>query len=335
MTNTSPLYDIVAVGNAIVDVLSHQDDSFIAMHDLPKGGMQLIDAAAASTLYAAMAPGVEMSGGSAANTVAGIASLGGKTGFIGKVAADQLGDVFAHDLKAMGVTYHTAPLVHGSATARCLILVTPDAQRTMNTFLGASVEFTDADIDAKLIESAKILYLEGYLFDRPAAKQAFVKAAAIAHAAGRQVALTLSDSFCVERHRAEFLDLVKSHVDILFANEAEIISLYQADSFETALAMVQTDCVLVCLTRGAKGSVVVSGGKYYHIPARVLGGVVDTTGAGDLYAAGVLYGWTHGYTPEQCGMIGSLAAGEAISHIGARPQSPLSELVKTHLTLAA
>jgi sugar/nucleoside kinase (ribokinase family) len=319
--------DVVGLGNAIVDVLSHAEDEFLASHGLAKGAMTLIDAEAAETLYAAMGPGIEMSGGSAANTLAGLASLGGQGAFIGKVRDDQLGAVFAHDIRAAGIRFETGFATAGPPTARCLVLVTPDAQRTMQTFLGAAVDLGPEDVDPAVIESAEVTYLEGYLWDPPRAKQAFLKAAEIAHGAGRRVALTLSDPFCVERHRAEFRDLVENHVDILFANEIEITALYETTDFDTALAAVRGRCDLAALTRSEKGSVVVAGRETHAVPAAPVERVVDTTGAGDLYAAGFLYGAVRGFAPAECARLGGLAAAEAISHLGARPETSLAALV--------
>jgi sugar/nucleoside kinase (ribokinase family) len=318
--------DVIGIGNALVDVLSQADERFLERQGLVKGTMHLVDEARAASLYEAMGPGVEISGGSAANTVVGVASFGGRAHYIGKVRDDQLGDVFGHDLRATGVGYDTPRAITGPPTGRCLILVTPDAQRTMGTFLGASVRLGPNDIDRELIARGKILYLEGYLFDPPAAQEAFRRAAAIAHAAGRKVALTLSDPFCVERHRAEFLDLVEHHIDILFANEAEILALYQVPDFDAALARVRGHCELAALTRSAKGSVLVADGRAHVVRAEPVEAVVDTTGAGDLYAAGVLYGLSQGLDLPTCGRLGSLAAAEVISHVGARPMVPLAQL---------
>ena len=306
-------YDVVGVGNAIVDVLAQTEEAFLERHGLAKGVMTLIDAGRAQTLYESMPPGIEMSGGSAANTMAGIASLGG---------------VFSHDLAAAGVDYRTPAATGGPPTARCLIFVTPDAQRTMQTYLGISVELGLAEIDETAIRDSAVTYLEGYLFDREAAKKAFVRAAEIAHAAGRKVALTLSDPFCVDRHRAAFLHLVEGHVDILFANEAEITSLYQAKSFDQALQQVRGHCEIAALTRSEKGSVVVAGPEVHVIDAEKVTRVVDTTGAGDLYAAGFLYGLTRGRGLAECGRIGGIAAAEVIQHYGARPETSLATLVK-------
>jgi sugar/nucleoside kinase (ribokinase family) len=273
-----------------------------------------------------MGPGVEVSGGSAANTMVGVASFGGRAHYVGKVRDDQLGEVFGHDLRATGVGYDTPRAISGPATGRCLILVTPDAQRTMSTFLGASSRLGPADVDPSLVSRAKILYLEGYLFDPPEAQAAFRAAAAIAHGAGRKVALTLSDPFCVDRHRAAFLDLVQHHVDILFANEAEIRALYQVADFDAALRHVRGHCEIAALTRSAQGSVLVSDGRVHPVEAHPVNPVVDTTGAGDLYAAGVLYGVSRGLDLPACGTLGSLAAAEVIGHVGARPIVPLARL---------
>jgi sugar/nucleoside kinase (ribokinase family) len=320
--------DVVGIGNAIVDVIAQADNDFLARQGLAKGAMQLIDAARAEALYAEMGPGVEMSGGSAGNTMAGIASLGGKGAYIGKVADDQLGRVYAHDMRATGVRFETAPLVEGPPTARCLILVTPDAQRTMNTFLGACIELGPEDVDRSLIEAAQVTYLEGYLFDPPRAKAAFQKAAEIAHGAGRKVSLTLSDAFCVERYRGEFRALIEGHIDILFANEAEITALYETKDFDQALAAVRGKCEIAALTRSERGSFVVTAEKTESVPAAKVAKLVDTTGAGDLYASGFLFGLTHGRDLATCGRLGSLAAAEVIGHYGARPEAALKTLAK-------
>ena len=322
---------MIGIGNALVDVLSQAEESLVARQGLTKGTMHLVDEARARVLYEAMGQGVEISGGSAANTVVGVASFGGRAHYVGKVRDDQLGDVFGHDLRATGVGYDTPRATSGPPTGRCLILVTPDAQRTMSTFLGASVRLGPADVDRGLIARGKILYLEGYLFDPPDAQEAFRAAAAIAHAAGRKVALTLSDPFCVERHRAAFLDLVEHHVDILFANELEICALYQVPDFDAALPRVRGHCELAALTRSAKGSVLVSGETVHAIPAHPVAAVVDTTGAGDLYASGVLYGLSQGLDLPTCGRLGSLAAAEVIAHVGARPMVPLADLAASLL----
>jgi sugar/nucleoside kinase (ribokinase family) len=325
-------YDVVGIGNAIVDVLAKSDDAFLTQHKLAKGAMTLIDAPTAGKLYQAMAPAIECSGGSAANTMAGIASLGGRGAFIGKVCADQLGSVFNHDIKAAGVAFSTPPSKGGPPTARCLIFVTSDGQRTMQTYLGACVELKPDDVRMEQIQGARITYLEGYLWDPPEAKEAFRKAVKIAHAAGRRVALSLSDPFCVGRHREEFLELVEKDVDILFANEAEISSLYQTSHFDDALRQVrQKKDRIAALTRSEKGAVIVSGDQVHQVPAEKVAHVTDTTGAGDLFAAGFLFGLTHGHNLPSAGRIGVICAGEIISHFGARPEVSLKDLVKTKM----
>lgn len=318
--------DVIAIGNAIVDVLAHVDDQFLTDNGIEKNAMTLIDEDRARALYDKMPPAVEISGGSAANTVAGLASFGAKTAYIGKVKNDQLGDVFAHDLRALGVGYATPPADQGAATARCLIMVTPDAHRSMNTFLGASGGLSPADLDFALIEQAKVTYLEGYLFDGPEAKKAFYQAAEAATKAGNKVSLTLSDSFCVDRYRAEFLDLISGHIDILFANEAEITSLFQVNVFDDAVAQLRDICELAALTRSEKGSVIIDAHDYIEVGAEPIDQLVDTTGAGDQYAAGFLYGYTQGMDLLTCGRLGSLAASEIISHFGARPEQSLKQL---------
>ena len=322
-------FDVVGIGNAIVDVLAKADDAFLKRQGLAKGTMALIDAARAEVLYAEMGEGIEASGGSAANTIAGLASLGGKGAYVGKLRDDELGAIFAHDLKSIGVAFKTPPLTSGPPTARCLILVTPDAQRTMNTFLGACVELGPEDIDPELISAAQVTYLEGYLFDPPRAMEAFRKAAELAHKAGRKVALSLSDPFCVGRHRADFLELVDQHVDVLFANEHEIASLYQTEHFELAAEAVRGHCEIAVLTRSERGSSIVTAKAMLHVAPAPVARVVDSTGAGDLYAAGFLYGLTHGRDLETCGKLGSLCAGEVIGHFGARPETSLKILAKS------
>ncbi len=330
-------FDVVGIGNAIVDIIATCDDEFLKQHDLPKGHMQLINTEQAEALYQAMGPGIESSGGSAANTMAGLASLGGRAAFIGKVADDQLGEVFRHDLTAAGVSYETAPTAgaSGKPTARCLILVTPDGERTMNTYLGASVELGNGEVSQETIAAAGITYLEGYLFDPPEAKAAFFEAARMAADAGRKVALSLSDGFCVDRHRAAFRSLIKGGVDILFANEEEICSLYETTDFDEACRQVSNECRLAALTRGAKGSVIVFEGEMIPVAAEPVSKVVDTTGAGDLYAAGFLYGLTRQLDLETSARLGGLAAAEIISHMGARPAVSLAKLVEDSGLLAA
>ncbi len=329
------LYDVVGIGNAIVDIIARADDGFLSKHDLAKGFMRLIDAEEANRLYAAMGPAVERSGGSAANTIAGLASFGAKCGFIGRVALDQFGGIFHHDIRSLGVAYDTPPAVDGPPTARCLILVTPDGERTMNTFLGASVDFTSADVDRSLIERATIVYLEGYLFDRKPAKAAFRDAAGIAKLAGAKVALTLSDAFCVDRHRADFRDFIRTAADIVFANEAEITALYEVNSFQEAADAALQDCEMAVLTRSEAGSVIVASGETIPVRPEKVEAVVDVTGAGDLYAAGFLFGLTKGLPLSTCGALGSLAAAEVIGHIGARPETSLLALAQSRGLLEA
>jgi sugar/nucleoside kinase (ribokinase family) len=324
---TSAAFDVLGIGNAIVDVISRADDAFLAKHALTKGSMMLIDEARAETLYAAMGPGIEVSGGSCGNTMAGVASLGGKGAYFGKVKQDQLGAVFSHDLKAIGVSFDTPAATTGPATARCLILVTPDAQRTMNTYLGACTGLGPNDIDTNVVGAAQVTYVEGYLWDAPEAKKAVLKAFDAAHAAGRLVSITLSDSFCVDRYRDEFRDLVRSKVDILFGNESEIKSLYQVDSFEAAMEAVRKEAKIAALTRSEKGSVVIKGSETHAVPAAPVSKVVDTTGAGDLYAAGFLYGFTRNKPLAECARLGGIAAAEIISHVGPRPETPLKDLI--------
>lgn len=324
MTDTR--FDIIGIGNAMVDVTTRVEDTFLSRHDMHKGAMILVDAAAAEAIYAVMPPGLESSGGSAGNTCAVAAVLGARVAYLGKVADDQLGDVFAHDLRTLGVHFPSARLIGGAPTARCLIMVTPDGQRTMNTYLGACVTFGEDDVDEELIAAAAVTYLEGYLFDPPAAQAAFRRAAAAAHRAGRQVALSLSDAFCVDRHRVAFRDLVASHVDLLFANETEITSLYEKNTFEEAAEAARAEVALAALTRSEAGSVIVRGTETITVGAESAT-VVDTTGAGDAYAAGFLTGWTAGQPLVECGRMGSLAAAEVISHYGARPEGDLRAIV--------
>ena len=330
---SDPRFDVVGIGNAIVDVLSHADDAFIERHGMNKGTMALIDADMADKLYSDMASGIECSGGSVANTIAAIASLGGQGAYIGKVKDDELGKVFSHDMKAIGVHFATNAASEGPSTARCLINVTPDAERTMSTYLGACVELGPADVDPSIISDAKVTYLEGYLWDKDEAKAAFIAAAEAAHAAGREVSLSLSDPFCVDRHRESFLELVEGHIDILFANEDEIMSLYQVDSFDAALQYVRGHCKIAALTRSAKGSVVLKGDEVHVVDAETVAKVVDTTGAGDAYAAGFLFGYTSGGHNDlvHCARLGAIAAAEIISHFGARPETPLNELAREKL----
>ncbi|MGR7994088.1 adenosine kinase [Xanthobacter sp. ZOL 2024] len=324
-----PPLDVLTIGNAIVDVLARAEDDFLATHAMNKGGMALIDEPRAEQVYAAMGPGTEISGGSAANTAVGVASLGARAGFIGKVKADGLGTVFGHDIRAAGVAFATPAAADGPATARCLILVTPDGERTMNTFLGAAQSLAVADIDPAQVEAAAVTYLEGYLWDPPAAKTAFLAAAEMAHKAGRKVALTLSDSFCVDRYRAEFLDLIRSGtVDLAFCNEAELKALYETADFDTALVALRRDAKEAVVTRSEKGASFVTSGAVVSVPAVPVERVVDTTGAGDLFAAGFLAGYTKGLDPASALRVGALAAGEIITQLGARPQRNLLDLAR-------
>ena len=306
---TTKTFDVTAIGNAIVDVIAQADDALLATHNLPKGAMNLIDADMAEKLYGVMGPGKEASGGSAGNTIAGIAMLGGKTAYIGKVADDQLGKIFTHDIRAAGVTYDTPPLKGGLPTARSLIFVTPDAQRTMQTFLGACTQLGPEDVNMEHITASQVVYMEGYLWDLPRAKQAMLDAAIKAKESGVKVSLTLSDSFCVARFRDEFLDLAEKYVDILFANESEILSLYQTEDFDEALQQVRNHCEIAALTRSEKGSVVVNGNEVHVIDAVKGVKVVDTTGAGDAYAAGFLYAYTQGRDLKTCGRLGGSDGG--------------------------
>ncbi len=334
MTRNAPTYDVCAVGNAIVDVLSPCDDAFLAAQSLTPGSMQLVDETQSAALYDAMAAGVEASGGSAGNTVAGVGSFGGLAAYIGKVAPDTLGQVFSHDIRAAGVHFDTPVLEGGAGTGRCLINVTPDGQRTMCTFLGAANQLSVADIDADLIGSSAIVYLEGYLFDPAPARAAFEAAAAAAHAAGRKVAITLSDTFVVARWRAELLAFIEASADIVLANEGELAALFETDDFDAAAAQLASMVDIAAITRGEHGSVILSGDDRVPVAAFPVDKVIDTTGAGDQYAAGFLLGLARGLTLEQSGKLGSLAASEVIAHWGPRPMVVLSALAAGHgLTL--
>ncbi|MCP3054088.1 adenosine kinase [Aurantimonas marianensis] len=321
-------YDVLTIGNAIVDIIARADDGFLDREAIQKGGMTLIDTERAEHLYGVMGPGIEMSGGSAGNTIAGLVSLGGTGAYVGKVSNDQLGEIFAHDIRALGVHYATRPLDGHPPTARSMILVTPDGQRSMNTYLGACVELGPEDIDAAVVAAAKVTYFEGYLWDPPRAKQAIVEAARIAHDNGREVAMTLSDAFCVHRYRDEFLDLMRSGtVDIVFANESEALSLYEVNDLGTALDQLAKDTKRFCaVTRSEKGCIVVDGDQRVSVPALAIADVVDTTGAGDLFASGFLRGYTMGLDHEKCAKLGVAAAGHIIGQIGPRPQTPLKDL---------
>jgi sugar/nucleoside kinase (ribokinase family) len=326
---TSAKYDVLGIGNAIFDVLVQTDEGFLGRHGMTKGGMALIDEARALSIYGDMGPATEMSGGSAANTIVGVANLGARAAYVGKVRDDQIGRLYTHDIRAAGVAFETRPASDGPATGCCYILVTPDGERTMNTYLGAAQELMPDDIDAAQVAASAMIYLEGYLWDPKSAKDAFVKASTIAHDAGRRVALTLSDSFCVDRYRGEFLDLMRrGTVDLVFANEAELHSLYQTSDFDTALTQWRSDTKLGVVTRSEKGCLVASKDGVTAVPAFPIDRIVDTTGAGDLFAAGFLFGLVRGAGFENAGRLGALAAAEVIQHIGARPQVSLKELAQ-------
>ncbi len=320
-------FDVVGIGNALVDVIAPTDEAFIVKHDLVKGSMTLIETERAVELYAALDRAVEMSGGSAANTVCGIASLGGRAAYIGKVNGDDLGDVFGHDMRALGVAFRRPPGDTGTPTGRCVIVVTPDAERTMNTYLGVSSLLCADDLDEQVIADSSVLYMEGYLFDRDDAKAAFRRAAEVAHANDRMVSLTLSDSFCVDRHRHDFRALVQDRVDLLFGNHDELLSLYELDTLDDAVAALREECEFAAITVGADGCVIVTPDELLRVPAVPVDKVIDTTGAGDLFAAGFLYGWTQGRDLETCGHYGSVAAAEVISHVGPRPLVELRSLI--------
>ena len=326
---TSDLYDVLGLGNAIVDVIARAEEDFLLRQGMRKGSMALIDERRAQTIYDAMGPAVEISGGSAANTIVGLASLGARGAFVGKVKDDELGRVFSHDIRAAGVSFATAPASAGASTGRCYVLVTPDGERTMNTYLGAAQDLHPADIDAETVAASRIIYLEGYLWDPPHAKEAFLKAAKIAHEANRKVALSLSDAFCVDRWRDEFLHLMRSRtVDLIFANEAELQSLYQTSDLDAAASALRADIDLAVITRSEKGCLVLSPDGVEAVPAFPVDRVLDTTGAGDLFAAGFLSGLARGADDRTCGRLGALAAAEVIQHLGARPETSLKELAR-------
>ncbi|MGO3928985.1 adenosine kinase [Rhodopseudomonas pseudopalustris] len=328
---TSAKYDVLAIGNALFDVLVRAEDDFLVKHGMAKGGMALIDEARAAAIYADMGQATEMSGGSAANTIVGLASLGARAAYVGKVKDDQIGRLYSHDIRAAGVAFDTKPASDGPATGCSYILITPDGERTMNTYLGAAQDLGPADIDPEQIAASALVYLEGYLWDPKNAKEAFLKASQIAHGAGRQVALTLSDPFCVDRYRDEFLELMRSGtVDLIFANESELHSLYQTSDFDSALNQLQNDVGLGVVTRSEKGCAVVAKDAVTLVPAARIEKLVDTTGAGDLFAAGFLFGLARNAGYENAGRLGALAAAEVIQHIGARPQVSLKELAQQH-----
>ncbi len=324
---TKPIH-VLTIGNAIVDVIAKVDDAFISREKLVKGSMNLIDEERAETLYAHMGPATEISGGSAGNTAAGVASFGGSAAYFGKVRNDQLGGIYRHDMRAQGVLFDTPSAIEGPATARSFILVTPDGERTMNTYLGACVNLDEKDVDAEIVKAAQVTYMEGYLYDKPAAMKAFREAARISQAAEKLTSITLSDSFCVERHRDDFLDLIRASINIVFANESEIKSLYKTQNFSGAIDAARKDCAIVVVTRSEKGCVIVKGGETIEVPAHPVKQVLDVTGAGDLFAAGFLYGYTHEKPLAHCARLGSLAAAEVISHVGARPEVDLLAYAK-------
>jgi len=324
-------FDVVGIGNAIVDILIQTEDSFLEKHSLKKGSMALLNDDDAEKLYSSIGAGLESSGGSAANTLAGLAQLGSKAGFIGRVRNDQLGEIFTHDIRSAGARFDTTPKTSGPPTARCLIFVTPDAQRTMCTYLGASVFLDPEDLDLSMVKQTKVLYLEGFLWDHPAAKRAFIAAAKACKDSGGKVALSLSDSFCVERHRKSFLALVEEHIDILFANEAEITSLYEVKEFQEAISKVRNRCEIAALTRGEKGSVILSEKEHIEIHSYKFGQLIDTTGAGDLYAGGFLNGYTTGQSLLKCGQIASICAGQIVTQLGPRSRVSLKNLLSKNL----
>ncbi len=319
-------YDVVALGNAIMDVIAQVDDDFLVRHDIPKARTNLIDPERCDYLYNALPKTrIETSGGSAGNTVAGLRSFGARAAFLGKVGDDALGRAYRADMERIGADFYGTPLKGGAGTARSMIAVTPDGERSMNTYLGASTEFAAQDVDADAVASGEWLYLEGYLFDKPAAKTAFIHASEVARSAGRKVAITLSDVFCIDRHRPSFVHLIRTHCDLVFANEAELLALYETGDFDTAVTQIRDDSQIAAITRSEKGSLIISGSDSWVAPVTP-SRVVDATGAGDQYAAGVLYGVTHGLSLQESARLGNLAAGEVISHIGPRPSASLREL---------
>ncbi len=329
-----PKTDVVCIGNAIVDILSHVEEKFIVKNKINKGAMTLIDENKAKEIYKSLDKPTEMSGGSAANTAFGIASFGGTSSYIGRVADDKLGRSFKKNMKDINVEYRNELVSGGLATARCFIMITPDAERSMSTYLGASTDLSEKDLSEELIKNAKVIYLEGYLFDKKPAKKAFNKAADIAIDAGNKVSLTLSDSFCVDRHREDFMKFIEEKVDILFANEDELLSLYETDDFDKAVKLLSQSCELAVVTRGGKGSIVISGNEVINIDPVKPVELLDTTGAGDAYAAGFLYGYTNGYDLRQSGNLASMAASEVIAHDGARAKKPFSGLLKANKKVA-
>ncbi len=327
----SKRFQVVGIGNALVDVLSHCDDDFLAENGVGKGIMQLIDMDRAVELYGRVGPSREISGGSAANTIAGAAHLGGRVAYVGKVSDDQLGAIFAHDLRAQGAVYETrpAPNGNGAETGRCLVLVTPDGERSLNTYLGSSEHLSPDDIDEAMMADTEWIFLEGYRFDGPDSHEAFARAIAATRAAGGRVALTLSDPFCIERHRYAFADMIRNDVDLLFANRAEIMAMYETDDFEAARRAAASEVEIVACTDSENGAYVMTAGREVHVPA-IPTRVTDATGAGDLFAGAFLWGLTQGFDMEVCGRMANVAASEVISHIGARPEADLRALFREH-----
>ena len=326
-------YDVVAIGNAIVDVLVQTNDSFLKESSLSKGNMLLLNKLEAEKLYASIKPDFESSGGSAANTLVGLSQLGSNAGFIGRVRNDKLGEIFTKDIRSAGAQFETKKAITGPPTARCLIFITPDAQRTMCTYLGASVLLEPEDLDLSMVENTKVLYLEGYLWDHPSAKRAFLAAAETCKRSGGKIALSLSDAFCVDRHRESFLELIETHIDILFSNESEIKSLYQVSNIKDAFTKAKGHCEIIAVTLGVKGSLILSKDNLFEISSYNLGSLLDTTGAGDLYAGGFLHGYTSGQDLIKCGQIGSICAGQIVTQLGSRSNVPLKGLVKEFLNL--
>jgi len=324
-------FDVLGIGNAIVDILVNVEDDFLATHDIPRGSMQLVDELTSHRLYEKLGQAVECSGGSAANTIAGLASMGSRTAYIGKTKDDQLGHVFDHDINSLGITFTTEKDTSGVSTARCLVMISPDAERTMCTYLGACVNLTEKDIDPLLVQAAAVTYMEGYLWDPEQAKAAFRKAMTLAHNAGRKTAFSLSDSFCVDRHKSEFLQLAEHDIDILFANEEEILMLYDTRDFDEAVRAVQQHCEIAAITRSAAGCTIVSRDEVIDINGHRVSDLVDTTGAGDLFAAGFLHGYSHGHDLATCGGMGNLVASEVITHMGARPDVDLKQYLADKL----
>ncbi|MDB5525250.1 MAG: carbohydrate kinase [Rhizobium sp.] len=319
-------YDVLTVGNAIVDIIARCEEDFLLDNNIAKAAMNLIDAERSALLYSRMGPAIETSGGSAGNTAAGVASFGGKGAYFGKVSNDQLGEIFTHDMRAQGVHFQTAPLQGQPPTATSMIFVTPDGERSMNTYLGACVQLGPEDVEPETVAQSRVTYFEGYLWDPPRAKEAILDCARISHAHGQEMSMTLSDSFCVDRYRGEFLDLMRSQtVDIVFANHAEALALYETSDFNMALDLMAEDCKLAAVTMGEEGSIILSGGRRIQVKPLKVDNVVDTTGAGDLYASGFLFGYTHGFELADCGRLGSLAAGLVIQQIGPRMQKPLKQ----------